>query len=137
MSSGPLQAFSPPVRASGRAAGRLRQLAGLGCQREGAAQRTEAGAARIFQNGHGGYSETEHCRLECLDLAGDWERGCSLCPPAHPRAPSQLRSAAESSFREGLNRWVWGSEEHFGVNWAGSCIKDGHFPALASKARAC
>lgn len=99
LSSGPLQAFSPPIRASGRAAGRLRQLAGLGCQREGAAQRTEAGAARIFQNGHGGYSETEHCRLECLDLAGDWERGCSLCPPVHSRAPSQLRSPADSSFR--------------------------------------
>ena len=35
--SGPLQAFSPPVGASRQAAGRLRQLAGLGCQREGAA----------------------------------------------------------------------------------------------------
>lgn len=58
-------------------------------------------------------------------------------PTCPPRAPSQLRSPAESSFREGPNRWVWGSEEHFGVNWAGSRIKDGHFPASASKARAC
>ena len=73
--------------------------------------------ARVFQDGHKACSETEHCCLECLDLAGDLEERCSLCPPARARALSQLRSLAESSFREGPNRWVWGSGELFAANW--------------------